>query len=142
MIALTLGGDGAILATADGALQLPAIAVKERTGVGAGDAFLAGLVLGLARGQSCEEALRLAIAAGAAAVAGIGTARVQRADIEALYRGFRLEEAEFSVQAFILRRVTEQSAFRRAAGAHCPRPIELDQEFHDRMCLGIHFSGN
>ena len=92
MIALTLGGDGAILATADGALQLPAIAVKERTGVGAGDAFLAGLVLGLARGQSCEEALRLAIAAGAAAVAGIGTARVQRADIESLYRGFRLEK--------------------------------------------------
>ena len=51
MIALTLGGDGAILATADGALQLPPMAVKERTGVGAGDGFLAGLVLGLARGQ-------------------------------------------------------------------------------------------
>ena len=99
MIALTLGGDGAILATADGALQLPAIAVKERTGVGAGDAFLAGLVLGLARGQSRDEALRLAIAAGAAAVAGIGTARVQRADVEALYRSFSAGTSERPAKA-------------------------------------------
>jgi 6-phosphofructokinase 2 len=98
MIALTLGGDGAILATADGALQLPAMAVKERTGVGAGDSFLAGLVLGLARGQPHEEALRLAIAAGAAAVAGIGTARVQRAEVEALYRGSRTESAALPIR--------------------------------------------
>ena len=98
MIALTLGGDGAILAAADGALELPAMAVKERTGVGAGDSFLAGLVLGLARGQPREEALRLAIAAGAAAVAGIGTARVQRAEVEALYRGSRMEAAALSIR--------------------------------------------
>ena len=99
MIALTLGGDGAILATADGALQLPAVAVKERTGVGAGDSFLAGLVLGLARGQPHDEALRLALAAGAVAVAGSGTARVQRAAVEALYRGFRTEVSELTVKA-------------------------------------------
>lgn len=103
MIALTLGGDGAILATADGALQLPAMAVKERTGVGAGDSFLAGLVLGLARGQPADEALQLAIAAGAAAVAGSGTARVQRAEVEALYRGCRAEIAERPVMAPISR---------------------------------------
>lgn len=99
MIALTLGGEGAILATAEGALQLPAMAVKQRTGVGAGDSFLAGLVLGLARGRSRDEALRLAIAAGAAAVAGTGTARVQRAEVETLYRGFRPEIAEMPVRA-------------------------------------------
>jgi 6-phosphofructokinase 2 len=99
MIALTLGGDGAILATAEGALQLPAMAVKERTGVGAGDSFLAGLVLGLARGQLHDEALRLAIAAGAVAVAGSGTARVQRAAVEALYRGFRAKISDLPARA-------------------------------------------
>ena len=99
MIALTLGGDGAILATAEGALQLPAMAVTERTGVGAGDSFLAGLVLGLARGQTNDEALRLAIAAGAVAVAGSGTARVQRAKVEALYSGFRSEVPKLPASA-------------------------------------------
>jgi 6-phosphofructokinase 2 len=97
MIALTLAGDGAILANADGAVQLPAIAVTERTVVGAGDSFLAGLVLGLGRSQSREEALRLAIAAGAVAVAGTGTAHVQRAEVEALCRGFRAPLSELPV---------------------------------------------
>jgi 6-phosphofructokinase 2 len=86
MVALTLEADAAILATAHGAIRSPAVAVKERTGVGAGDSFLAGLVLGLARDQPPDEALRLAMAAGAAAVAGSGTARVQRAEVEALVR--------------------------------------------------------
>jgi 6-phosphofructokinase 2 len=98
IIALTLGDDGAILATADGALQLPAMPVKARTGVGAGDSFLAGLVLGLARGQPQDEALRLAIAAGAVAVAGIGTAQVQRAEVETLYRDFHPEIAASPVR--------------------------------------------
>jgi 6-phosphofructokinase 2 len=99
MIALTVGGDGAILATADGALQLPAAPVAARTGVGAGDSFLAGLVLGLATGQAQDEALQLAIAAGAVAVANTGTARVRRAEVEATYRGLRADATERPVSA-------------------------------------------
>ena len=75
------------------------MAVKERTGVGAGDSFLAGLVLSLARGQPDDEALRLALAAGAVAVAASGTARVQRAAVEALYRDLRAGISELSVEA-------------------------------------------
>ncbi len=76
MIALTLGGDGAVLATAEAQLFQAAPAVRMRSSVGAGDSFLAGLVLGLARGQPPQDALRLATAAAAAAVVERGTARV------------------------------------------------------------------
>jgi len=84
MIALTLGTRGAILATADRCVALPALTVPVRNTVGAGDSFLAGLVLGLARSQPPEEALRLAIATAAAAVMSPGTARVVRQDVDAL----------------------------------------------------------
>jgi 6-phosphofructokinase 2 len=86
MIALSLGRDGAILATAQGAVRLPAAATAERTGVGAGDSFLGGLILALARGQGHKEALQLGIAAGSSAVAGYGTARVRRSDVESICR--------------------------------------------------------
>ena len=84
MIALTLGERGAILATSTSRCVLPAIPVRVRGSVGAGDSFLAGLVLGLSRRQAPEQALRLALATGTAAVMGHGTARVERRYVEAL----------------------------------------------------------
>ena len=86
MIAVSLGRDGAILGTSEGVSRLPAVKVGECSAVGAGDSFLAGLVLGLARGVSDREALALGIAAGAASVATYGTAQVRRADVETLCR--------------------------------------------------------
>ena len=87
MIALTLGERGAILATPERHIALPALPVAVRSSVGAGDSFLAGLVLGLARRQPAEEALRLAMAASAAAVMSRGTARVTRQQVETLLAG-------------------------------------------------------
>jgi len=84
MVALTLGAGGAILATAEQVIHSPAFAASERTGVGAGDSFLAGLVFGLAGRRTTEDALRLALACGASAVQGIGTAQVRRATVKAL----------------------------------------------------------
>jgi 6-phosphofructokinase 2 len=84
MIALSLGAGGAILATADQAVHAPAFAVPEKTGVGAGDSFLAGLVFGLAQRQTLEDTLRLALACGAAAVQSMGTAAVRRGVVDAL----------------------------------------------------------
>ena len=84
IVALTLGAAGAILATAERVVHAPAFAVAEKTGVGAGDSFLAGLVTGLAEGRTEEEALRLALACGAAAVQSTGTAQVRRVAVEAL----------------------------------------------------------
>lgn len=84
MIALTLGERGAILATPGRQIVQPALRIAIRSSVGAGDSFLAGLVLGLARQQPAPEALRLAIAASAAAVMSRGTARVTREQVETL----------------------------------------------------------
>ena len=86
MIAVTLGEEGAFLATADGVSRLPALQVPFRSAVGAGDSFLAAMVLALSEGKSREDALAWGIAAGTAAVVCAGTARVHRADVETQYR--------------------------------------------------------
>lgn len=66
VVALTLGGHGAILVTADEVLRLPTPAVQVSSAVGAGDAFLGALVLRLAQGRTIAEAFRTAVAAGSA----------------------------------------------------------------------------
>ena len=86
MIAVSLGRDGAILWTNEGVSRLPAVKVEECSAVGAGDSFLAGLILGLARGLSHREALALGISAGAASVMTYGTAQVRRTEVQTLYR--------------------------------------------------------
>lgn len=66
VVALTLGGDGAALATREGTLRLDALPIEVRSTVGAGDSFLAGMVLRLAEGRSLDEAFRTGVACGAA----------------------------------------------------------------------------
>lgn len=83
-IALTLGADGAAIATRDQVLRAPAFEVAERSTVGAGDAFFAALVLRTLQGRSVAAALRAALAAGAGAVASQGTAAPHRELVERL----------------------------------------------------------
>jgi 6-phosphofructokinase 2 len=84
LLAVTLGGDGALLATTEGVLQLPALDVPALGAVGAGDSFLAAMVLHLAEGATPRDAFAWGMAAGAAAVMRPGTAHPKRADVEAL----------------------------------------------------------
>ena len=86
LVALTLGPEGALLAEPGGVLRLPALEVPAVGAVGAGDSFLAAMVLGLARGDSPREAFAWGMAAGAAAVIRTGTAHPRRADVEAMRR--------------------------------------------------------
>ena len=87
MVAVTLGRHGALLASTSGVVRLPALEEPVRTAVGAGDSFMAALVLRLAEGDSHESALSWATAAGATAVAGAGTADVDlRRVLERLQR--------------------------------------------------------
>jgi 6-phosphofructokinase 2 len=85
LVAVTMGEAGALLASPDGVLRLEAQPCGVRSAVGAGDSFTAAMVLALSRGADLEEALRWGVAAGTAAVACAGTARVRRSDVETQY---------------------------------------------------------
>lgn len=86
LVALTLGPEGALLAEPGGVLRLPALDVPALGAVGAGDSFLAAMVLALSRGDRPREAFAWGMAAGAAAVIRPGTAHPRRADVEAMRR--------------------------------------------------------
>ncbi len=86
IVVLSLGAEGALLATADGCARFAAIAVEARSSIGAGDSMLAGIVLGLCRGLPVREAVRFGMAAGAAALFGAGTQLCRRTDVERLYQ--------------------------------------------------------
>ena len=89
MLALTLGRDGALLVTGQGALRLAAPKVEVKSAVGAGDSFVAAMTLGLAQGRSAEDAFAYGVAAGAAAVMSPGTELCRREDVERLYGEIR-----------------------------------------------------
>jgi 6-phosphofructokinase 2 len=83
-VALTLGGEGALLASRAGVMRLQAPRVKVVGTVGAGDCFLAAFVLRIAQERSVEDAFRAAVAAGTAAVMTPATELCHRADVERL----------------------------------------------------------
>jgi 6-phosphofructokinase 2 len=86
MVALTLGRDGAVLATRDGLHRLPGLKVTPKSAVGAGDSFLAAMTLGLAQSRRPEDAFAFAVAAGTATVLTSGTELCRREDVERLYK--------------------------------------------------------
>lgn len=87
IVALSVGEQGALLATRDGVWQAPALNVPATTGTtGAGDCFLAALVWALDRGDAPAEALRWGVAAGAAALLHPGTTLARAGDVQRLVR--------------------------------------------------------
>jgi 6-phosphofructokinase 2 len=85
ILVLSLGAQGALLATAAGCERFAAIPLEARSTVGTGDSMLAGTVLGLSRELPLREAVRFGMAAGAAALLGSGTQLCRRSDVERLY---------------------------------------------------------
>lgn len=84
-VVLTRGPRGLCLVGETGVLHFAGHAVKEVDVTGAGDAVAAGLALALAGGESIVEAARFANAAGAAAVARLGTAALTFDEIQFFY---------------------------------------------------------
>jgi 6-phosphofructokinase 2 len=85
IVALTLGAEGAVLATRIGTMRLASPPVETKSAVGAGDAFLGAMVWALASGRRADEAFRYGTAAGAATAMTPGTELCRREDVERLY---------------------------------------------------------
>ncbi len=86
VVVLSLGAAGALMVWKNGSRRLRAPTVSIQSKVGAGDSMVAGIVLGLARDYSVEDAVRFGVAAGAAAVMTPGTELCRKEDAERLYR--------------------------------------------------------
>jgi 6-phosphofructokinase 2 len=84
-IMVSLGAQGALLASRDGIEQISAPNVRKVSTVGAGDSLLAAMVLRLACGASLSEAARYGVAAGSAAIMAQGSNLCGREDTERLY---------------------------------------------------------
>ena len=90
-VALSLGEQGAVLVTAEGAWRATALNVPVASTIGAGDSFVAGLVFGLAQGQAPQQAFAQALATSAAALLSCGTSLADPADVARLLPQVRVQ---------------------------------------------------
>lgn len=81
IVALSMGAEGALLATRDAAWISPGLPIEPVSTVGAGDSFLGALLWVLDREEDPAEGLRYAIAAGSAALLTPGTDLCRREDV-------------------------------------------------------------
>lgn len=89
-VVVSLGAAGAVLVEADEAVHAAALPVEPTSTVGAGDAMVAGLVLGWLRGLSLGGRARLATAFSAAALTTLGPRLPPPAQVEARMSEVRL----------------------------------------------------
>lgn len=94
LVVVSLGKRGAVLSNGSAAWLARPPKIVERNPVGAGDSMVAGLVWGLAQERPIEQALRWAVACGAAAASLAGTAFGTRAAITELEAQVELEALE------------------------------------------------
>lgn len=85
VVLVSLGSHGALLATKHASQRFSAIPMSGGSGVGAGDAMVAAITVGLSRGWPLVKCVRLGIAAGAAMLMTPGTTACGRADVEKLF---------------------------------------------------------
>ena len=84
-IVVSLGPGGALLATPHVSQRYPSVVVPDGSGVGAGDALVAAITVGLSRGWTLEKSIQLGVAAGAAMLMTPGSAPCTRGDVERLF---------------------------------------------------------
>ena len=92
LVCISMGGQGACFVAGKTVWRAPALPVRVRSTVGAGDAMLAGVACGLDRGLPLPDCLRLGMAASAAACTTAGTRPPERAEVERLLTTVSLHE--------------------------------------------------
>lgn len=90
-VVVSLGAEGAVFADAAGTWLAHAVEVPVGSTVGAGDSVVAALALAKVQAFSREDAMRLAMATGAAAVMREGTQAPTRTQVEGLVGQVRVE---------------------------------------------------
>jgi len=90
-IAVTLGADGAVLATANEKICLPSPKVHTVSASGAGDSFVGGALYVMSRNGTIEDAFKLGIACGAATVMEKGTNLGTVENIKKIYKSIAPE---------------------------------------------------
>jgi 6-phosphofructokinase 2 len=91
VVALSLGDQGALLVSADGAWRAPALPITLVSSVGAGDSFTGALVWALQGSKPLPEAFSWAMAAGSAALITPGTGLCRAEDIQRLQPQVRVQ---------------------------------------------------
>ncbi len=88
IILVSLGMGGALKITKNDCQHFRSPTVNIKSRVGAGDSMVGGVVLGLSKNFSVDEAIGYGISAGASAVMTPGTALCNKSDTDRLYRNF------------------------------------------------------
>ncbi|NEQ33012.1 MAG: 1-phosphofructokinase [Leptolyngbya sp. SIO4C5] len=90
-VVVSMGADGALFINEHQAIHAQAPAPEIKSTVGAGDAMIAGMVLGLSRGETLADCATLATAFSVGALGQIGPRLPDLAEIEALRCSVRLK---------------------------------------------------
>jgi 6-phosphofructokinase 2 len=84
VVVVSLGADGALLVADGTEVRLPTVPVDVVSAVGAGDSMVGGILAGLVEGRPLDAALRLGMAAGAAACLTDGSGLCREEDVRRL----------------------------------------------------------
>lgn len=92
VVAVSMGGKGALICDAQEAYQAQPLSVEVRSTVGAGDSMVAGMVYGFQQGGGIEEALRIGVACASGSITLEGTQLVSREIFEELYPQIKIQK--------------------------------------------------
>ncbi len=81
VVVVSLGAQGALLASRDGFVHVAAPIVEKRSTVGAGDSMVAGMVWALSQGKPLFEMVQIGVACGTAATMNPGTELFRADDV-------------------------------------------------------------